>query len=186
MVYQQMIRLSKSCRYRSKGHLLTRMLLVAVSILTVTSSVRADGGTLLWQQTTGPFQVTLFTTQTPLRRGPVDLSVMLEKSGETRPIVDARVFIELENQARKTVRAEATHGQARNKLLYCSLIDLPEAGYWQMKLIIEHGDERAEVLDQLMVANPQPMLIAYWKLMAFPPIIIILFIINQWLRRSRS
>src|SRR6266404_1368132 len=41
LVYQQMIRLGKSRRYRSKGHLLTRMLLVAVSILTVTSSVRA-------------------------------------------------------------------------------------------------------------------------------------------------
>jgi ATP/ADP translocase len=59
-----------------------------------------------------------------------------------------------------------------------------EAGHWKMKIIIEYGDERAEVLDHLMVANPQPMLLAYWKLMTFPPMIIILFIINQWMRRK--
>jgi hypothetical protein len=168
------------------GHLLTRTLLIATCMSTVTSSVRADGGTVLWQRTTGSFQVTLFTAQTPLRRGPVDLSVMLEDAGETRPIVDARVFVELENGAGKTVRAEATHSQARNKLLYCSLINLPEAGYWKMKTIIEYADQRVEVLDHLMVADPQPMLLAYWKLITFPPMIIILFIINQWLRRSRS
>src|SRR6266404_9384585 len=52
LVYQQMIRLRRS-HSRSKDHLLSRMLLVAVSILTVTSSIRADGGTLLWQQRTG-------------------------------------------------------------------------------------------------------------------------------------
>jgi hypothetical protein len=101
------------------------------------------------------------------------------------PIVDARVFLELENGAGKTVRAEATHRLARNKLLYCSLINLPEAGHWKMKITIEYGDERAEVLDHLMVANPQPMLLAYWKLITFPPMVIILFIINHWLRRMR-
>ena len=183
MVYQQMMRLRKS-RQRFTGHLLMRMLLIATCMSTVTSSVRADGGTVLWQRTTGPFQVTLFTAQTPLRKGPGDLSVMLEEAGETQPIVDARVFLELENGAGKTVRAEATHRLARNKLLYCSLINLPEAGHWKMKIIIEYGDERAEVLDHLMVANPQPMLFAYWKLMAFPPVVIVLFVVNQWLRRK--
>jgi hypothetical protein len=109
---------------------------------------------------------------------------MLEEAGETRPIVDARVFIQLENEAGKSVKAEATHQQARNKLLYCSLINLPEAGHWKIKLIIERGGERAEVLDDQMVANPQPMLFSYWKMMAFPPILIMLFIINQWLRQK--
>lgn len=180
-----MMKLRKS-RQRFTGHHLMRMLLIATCLSTVTSSVRADGGTVLWQRTTGRFQITLFTAQMPLRRGPVDLSVMLEEAGETRPIVDARVFIQLENEAGKIVRAEATHQQARNKLLYCSLINLPEAGHWKMKLIIERGDERAEVLDDLMVANPQPMLFSYWKVMAFPPILIMLFIINQWLLQNRT
>jgi hypothetical protein len=182
MVYQQMIKLKNSRRH-CRSNLLIRILLIAASISTATNSVRADGGTVLWQRTTGPFQVTLFTAQTPLRRGPADLSVMLEEAGETRPIVDARVFVELENGAGKIVRAEATHSQARNKLLYCSLINLPEAGHWKIKIIIEYGDERAEVLDHLIVANPQPILLTYWKLITFPPMIIILFIINQWLRR---
>jgi hypothetical protein len=96
------------------------------------------------------------------------------------------VFIELENEAGATVRAEATHDQARNKLLYCSLINIPEAGHWTMKIIVQYGAEKAEVLHDLTVAKPQPMLLAYWKLMAFPPMLVMLFVTNQWLRRNRS
>src|SRR6266699_947636 len=181
MVYQQMIR-RKNPRCRFAGHLLIRMLLIAASISMVTSSVRADSGTVLWQQTTGPFTVTAFTTESPLLTGPADISFLVESTDAPHPIVDARVFIELENEAAATIRTEATHRQARNKLLYCSLINLPAAGIWQMKVIIEQGVQRAELLDHLMVGGKQPMLIAYWKLIAFPPVIMTLFIINQWLR----
>jgi hypothetical protein len=85
-----------------------------------------------------------------------------------------------------SIRAEATRSQARNKLLYCSLIDLPWAGHWKMRVRARRGDDRAEVLQDLSVAAPQPLLLSYWKLMAFPPTVIILFVINQWLRRRRS
>jgi hypothetical protein len=126
--------------------------------------------------------------QTPahLSQAGVGGRVLLEGAGGHRPVMDAQVFIELEHEAGATVRAEATHRQARNKLLYCSLINLPEAGRWKMKLIMKHGGERAEALGDLTVARPQPMLFSYWKPIAFPPVIIILFIINQWLRRNRQ
>src|SRR5258708_30780472 len=166
--------------------LLNRVLLIAAFISMMTSNVQADGGTVLWHRTTGPFAVTAFTTESSLRIGPTDISFLVESIDQPHPVVDAQVFIELENEAGATIRAEATHKQARNKLLYCGLINVPEAGHWKMKIIIEHGGERAELLDRLMVSGKQPMLIAYWKLLAFPPMIIILFIINQWLRRSRS
>jgi hypothetical protein len=55
-----------------------------------------------------------------------------------------------------------------------------------MKTIVEHGGERAEMLGDFTVIRPQPMLLSYWKLIAFPPVIIILFIINQSLRRRRN
>jgi hypothetical protein len=180
-----MMRLIQSSRQLT-GHLLLRMLVIAVFVSTLTNLVRADGGVVLWQRTTGPFTVTVFSTETPLRPGTADISVLLEDAAGRRPVMDAQVFIELEHEAGATVRAEATHRQARNKLLYCSLINLPEAGRWKMKLVMKHGGERAEALGDLTVARPQPMLFSYWKLIAFPPVIIILFIINQWLRRSRQ
>jgi hypothetical protein len=138
------------------------------------------------QQTAGPFIVTVFSTQSPLRTGPADLSTLVESAGEPSPIMNARVFIELRNGADAIISSEATHSQARNKLLYCSLINFKEAGNWKMKITVELGGERAEMMGDLTVARPQPMLFSYWKLFAFPPAIIILFVFNQWLRRSRS
>ena len=170
---------------RLTGRTLSRLLLVALSLSTPGLVVRADGGVVLWQQTTGPFTVTLFSTELPLRPGPADISVLLERPGGHSPVMDARVFIELENEGGMTVNTEATHEQARNKLLYCSLINLPAAGRWKMRLIVKHAGESAEALGDFTVASPQPILLPYWKLVSFPPVIMILFIINQWLRRSR-
>jgi hypothetical protein len=166
-------------------HLLVRVLLVAVIVIAVTNNVQADGGIVLWQRITGSFTVTVFATQAPLRAGPADISILVEDAGEPRAVMDARVFIELQHDADATVTAEATHRQARNKLLYCSLISLPEAGNWKLKIIVEHDGERAETMGDLTVDRPLPMLLSYWKLIAFPPVVMILFIINQWLCRSR-
>jgi hypothetical protein len=185
MVYQQMMRLKKSCCSFAAHHL-SRTLLILTFISMVTSNVRADGGTVLWQRTTGRFIVTAFSNENPLRTGPADISLLVESADDLHPLVDAQVFIELENEAGATIRAEATHKHARNKLLYCGLINVPEAGHWKLKIIIEHGAERAELLDGLMVSGRQPMLIAYWKLLACPPVVIVLFVVNQWLCRNRT
>jgi hypothetical protein len=168
------------------GRSLSRLLLVALSLSTPSLVARADGGVVLWQQTTGPFTVTLFSTELPLRPGPADISVLLEKPGGHSPVIDARVFIELENEGGVTVNAEATHNQARNKLLYCSLMNLPAAGRWRMKLNVSRGGERAEASGDLNVAEPRPVLFLYWGLISFPPVVMILFLINQRLRGSRA
>lgn len=151
----------------------------------LTVIVRADGGVVLWQRTTGPFTVTLFSTESPLRPGPADISILLERPGGHTPLMDAQVFIELEHEDGTIINAEATHSQARNKLLYCSLINLPEAGRWKMRLNVTRGGEKAVALGDLTVARPQPMLLPYWELICFPPVIMLFFIINQWLRRRR-
>ena len=146
---------------------------------------RADGGVVMCQRTSAPFIITLFSTETPLRPGPADLSVLLEQPDGRSPILDAKVFIELEHEAGMVIRAEATRSQARNKLLYCSLINLPAAGHWKIRLNIRRSDTRAEVLSDLVVAPPQAVVLSHWELIAVPPIIIGLFIINQCLRRKR-
>ncbi len=182
--FKEMMRLGKGVR-RLTGHKRLALLLIVLSASTLTQIVRADGGVVMWQRTTGPFTVTLFSTEAPLRPGPADISILLERPGGHIPVMDAQVFIELEHEAGTIINAEATHSQARNKLLYCSLINLPEAGRWKMKLNVSRGGERAEVLYDLAVARPQPMLLPYWELISLPPVIMIFFIINQWLRRSR-
>jgi hypothetical protein len=172
-------------RLRKGSRRLTGLLLTALCISTLTKIVRADGGVVLLQRTTGPFSVTLFSTEMPLRPGPADISILLERPGGHTPVMDAEVSIEVENEAGTIVDAEATHNKARNKLLYCSLINLSEPGHWKMRLNVSRDGERAEVLGDLTVGRPQPMVLAYWKLISFPPVMMFLFIVNQWLSRRR-
>ena len=147
---------------------------------------RADGGVVIFQRASPPFIITLFSTEMPLRPGPADLSVLLEQPEGHSPILDAQVFIELEHERGMIIRTAATRTQARNKLLYCTLIDVPLSGRWRMRVHVIHGNQVADVLSDLVVAAPQPLLLSYWKLTATPPLIIVLFIVNQWLRRGRS
>ena len=160
----------------------THLLLVFL-LLSLVRTARADGGVVLCRRTGAPFDITVFLAEMPLRPGLADLSVLLEQAVGHSPILDAQVFIELEHEGGMMIRAEATRSQARNKLLYCSLIDVPLSGHWKMRVHVIHGNNAAEVRSDLVVAAPQSLLLSYWKLTATPPVIIILFIINQWLRR---
>lgn len=157
---------------------------VLISLSPLVQIARADGGIVIFQRSSPPFIITLFSTEMPLRPGPADFSVLLEKIEGQSPILNAQVFIELEHEGGTIIRAEATRSQARNKLLYCSFIDVPFSGHWKMRVRVVHGNNAAEALGDLVVAAPQPVLFSYWKLTAGPALIIILFIINQWLRRS--
>jgi len=184
MVCEQMI------PAKSKGaialHLVNKVLPLIVSILTMGVSIRADGGSVLWQRTTGSITVTAFTTQSPLRPGPADISFLVENNEQPRPILDAQVLVTFQNETGSNLRTEATHAQARNKLLYCTLIDLPQPGRWKMTLLVVHAAERIEFVSDLAVSEPQSPLIANWKLMAFPFTIAILFIFQQGLARKRD
>ena len=185
MVYDEMT------RAKSKGaiaqHLVNRVLLpLIVSILTMSINIRADGGSVLWKRTTGSITVTAFTTQSPLRPGPADISFLLENNGQSQPILDAQVFVTFQSETGSNLRTEATHAQARNKLLYCTLIDLPQPGRGKMTLLIVHGTERVEIVSDLAVSEPQSPLITNWKFVAFPLTIAILFMFQQGLSWKRD
>jgi hypothetical protein len=160
-------------------------LLLIVFAPTLVRSVYADGGSVLFQRTSESISVTVFASETPVSVGVADLSVLIETPGNSSPILDAQVFIELEHQAGTKITAEATHAQARNKLLYCSLLNIPEAGKWKIKVTVNRNGQTMVVSGDLMVVQPQTQLATYGKLIAFPPVIMVLFIMNRWLRRNR-
>ena len=184
MVYKRMTRAKR--KGAIAHHLVNRVLPLIVSILTMGISIRADGGSVLWQRTMGSITVTAFTTESPLRPGPADISFLVENSEQSRPVLDAQVFVTFQSETGVTMRTEATHAQARNKLLYCTLIDLPQPGHWKMTLLVVHAAERIEFVSDLAVSEPQSPLIANWKLMAFPFTIAILFVFQQGLAWKRD
>src|SRR6266566_1266834 len=162
------------------------LLLILIFLPTLVGIARADGGVVMCQRTSEPFTITVFSTEMPLRPGPADLSVLLEQADEHSPILNGEVSFELTHETGMIIRAEATRSQARNKLLYCSLTDLPLAGHWKMRVRARRGKDRAEDLQDLSVAAPQPLLLSYWKLFSLPVVIGLLFVMNQWLRGRRS
>jgi hypothetical protein len=161
-------------------------LLGLLAVLLFTSSVLADGGVVLCQRTNDSIVVTVFSTQTPLRTGASDISFLVESATDSHPILDAEVFVELESDSGKRLHAEATRALARNKLLYCSLLDFPEAGHWTMKVIVKRGTGRSVLIHHLQVTQDTPEILAYWKLLVFPPLLTFLFMANQFLRSSRA
>lgn len=169
-------------RIRTASHL---FLPILIGLFVLVRIARADGGVVLCQRASAPFIITLFSEEMPLRPGPADLSVLLEQPVAHSPILDAHVFITLQHENGTIIRTEATRNQARNKLLYCSLITLPKSGHWKMMVHVIRGDEKADMLYDLIVAAPPPVLVTNWKLISLPPLIIMLFIINQWLHSER-
>ena len=173
-------------RTRPARRLLLGLFTVVLCVSPLSKSIRADGGEILCQRTNDSVQITVFSAQTPVRIGASDISFLVESATDSQPILDARVFVELKSESGKILHAEASRALARNKLLYCCLLDFPEAGHWTMKVIVKHGTGSSVLVHHLQVAEGVPTLLAHWKLLIFPPLLTFLFIANQFLRRSRA
>jgi hypothetical protein len=158
-------------------------LLAAITLFALATPTPADGGTLQLVQTAGPFVVTVFTTPTPLRAGPVDISVMVQNQLDQKPVLDGQVLVELQGEGGLVLKAQAVRGQAQNNLLYASLIKIPEPGRWALSVTISRGQDSAKVFGSITVGSAKGFMLSYWRSLALPSIIIVLFVLNQWLKR---
>ena len=75
-----------------------RLCLTILATFLLAAPARGDGGTVRISERAGPYRVTVFTSPSPLRAGPVDVSVLVQ-DGETG---------ELATDVRVTVRAAPT------------------------------------------------------------------------------
>ena len=156
--------------------------MAVIGVITAASTVRADGGVVRISQAAGPFEVTVFTSPTPLRAGPVDISVMVRDRASDQPILDAEVSLLLvSREGTASMRAEATRANATNKLLYAALLELPRSGWWRLTLAVRHDGGTGEVSTDLSAAPPLPPLLSFWPYLALPAIVIVLFGLHQWL-----
>jgi len=168
-----------------RGAWLVVVLASLAALLGGAPATRADGGVVRLSEARGNLLVTVFTAPTPLRAGPVDVSVMVQESAGHRPVLDASVSIVLRSKAdHAVIHAVATRAQATNKLLYAALVDLPVAGDWDLAVTVEHGSTSQRVETGLFAGAPVPDLLALWPYLAFPPMVIALFVLHQRLGRS--
>ena len=147
----------------------------------------ADGGAVLLHTSANGLIVTVFRAPSRPTAGPVDVSVLLQKREDLEPVLDADVSLYLRSSASGAeVRAHATRDQAQNKLLYAAPITLVEAGEWQLTLTVLRSGVRSEIAGALDVAPNRAMVASYWGYIAFPPVMIVLFGLREWLLRRSA
>ena len=151
----------------------------------LSESLLADGGVIRASGTSGPWRLTVFSSPTPLRAGPVDLSILLQDSTTEEPILDATVNLMLRHPDSEPMLVEATRESATNRLLYAALLDLPHEGTWTIDVLAMAGEVEGRLHAVIEAGPPLPRLLSLWTWLVIPAIVFVLFILNQWLTRTR-
>jgi hypothetical protein len=174
------------------------------------SNARADGGIIRLREAKGPFVVTIFAAAEPVQEGPCDVSVLVQRRDSGDAILDATVDLLLTRpplsgakpigqlcglpgvglqgqkpgQGARPSSVQATRAQASNKLLYAAPIRFGVPGNWTLDAIVTRGSDSARASCLIAVGPPAARLIGLLPYLLLPPLIVILFAINQSLRKA--
>jgi hypothetical protein len=166
-----------------------RALPAVVMVLALISAqqARADGGFLRLSERSGPYQVTVFTSPTPLRAGPVDFSVLVQNADTSAVLSDARVVFRTTppGGAESAVDHLATTRAATNKLLKAAQFDLPSPATWRVDVLMDGplGRARLEFPVEVSAAMPRWLDMAPW--IALPVVPIVLFGLHEALAKRK-
>ena len=144
-------------------------------ILMLTGIANGDGGIVRISQQNGPWMVTVFSSPTPFRVGPVDLSVLVQDADTRQTVFDVDVNLMLRHDTADLILVEATREAATNQLLTAALFDLPAS-----------TQDNAQLHFLLEADPPLPKVLELWPWLSIPLLAAMLFILHQWLVRSRS
>jgi hypothetical protein len=153
----------------------------------VAGLARADGGAIRIQEDAGPFRITVWSAPEPLRAGPADLSVLVQRRDGGAAVLDAQVELRLDGPGSgPPIAARATRAQATNQLLQAAAVTLPVAGTWTLRASVRQGGDAVEVAGELPVAAPAPRLGTLWPYLALPPAAVACFALREHLKRRRG
>lgn len=161
-----------------------KILVLLAAFLGGSLALHADGGTLQFRKPAGPFTLTLFSMPVPLRVGAADLSVLVQDS-QNNALVDGSVTIRVSKADERDIFEKATTRQATNKLLYAAPIELPRAGKWRVQIRVLRGGISGTTEGEIEVLPEEPPLESFWFYFAVMPLGILLFVLNQWLKRQQ-
>ncbi len=157
------------------------------ALLLLPAVLHADGGAVRFAGQVGAYRVTVFTVPTPLRAGPVDVSVLVQNPDTGDLLPDASVLVRLTpaGQDGPALEQPATHAAATNKLFQAAVVDLPAAGRWHLEVVINGTRGPAAAPLELDVAGPLPRWLEMLPWIAWPVVPIVLYGLHQVLGRPR-
>ena len=165
---------------------MNRFLLPAIMILAQATAL-ADGGIVQLREETGGLVITVFTSPAPLSVGPVDVSLLLQNRNGLEPVLDANVSLAFRAKDSDTeFWARPTREQARNKLLYAAPVMFSKPGKWQITVTVARNGQETHAVGILEVAPAPDGSVSYAGYLAFPPLMIALFVVRERLIRRRQ
>jgi hypothetical protein len=171
--------------------MLFKLLLPALVILAQATAL-ADGGAVQLRREAGDLVITVFTSPSPLSVGPVDISLLLQNRDSLEPVLDAKIALLLHRDAMTTggsgieFEAGPTREQARNKLLYAAPVMFSQPGKWQIAVSVLRNGKKTDAVGIFEVMPAPAKAVAYAGYIAFPPVMIGLFMLRERLIRRRS
>ncbi len=160
----------------------------ACLLLAATASLaRGDGGTLRFSERRGDRQISVFTSPTPLRAGPVDVSVLVQAadSGATPSEEPITVHAWPIQHAQARTSAPATTEAATNKLLRAAQLEFSEPGTWRIEVTMPGSTNGPPIGFDVEVAEPPPAWLDLGLWIGWPLLAIGLFAVHQWLDHRR-
>ena len=161
-----------------------RHALIGIAWLAATGVASADGGAVRFSEVRDGRRITVFTAPTPLRAGPVDVSVLVQDAATGKPLLDVPVVVSAWpiEQADRRMGVPATTEAATNKLLRAASIDFSSAGQWHLEVSVQ-GSTPVGFDVEVDAAPPAWLDMAWW--IGWPFAAIAFFAIHQCWTRSR-
>lgn len=146
-----------------------------------------DGGVVRLRESRGALVVTVFTAPDPLPAGPQDVSVLVQDPSGA-PVLDAEVTLRFDppEGPGSGFAVRALRSQATNKLLQAARVDLGEVGEWRLGVSVSRAGQASDLSGPLPIAPPTHRVAALWDVFALPPLMVVLFALNQTLRPRRA
>jgi hypothetical protein len=160
-----------------------RVLLAVVFLFQPLAVVHADGGAVRLSERWGHYRITVFTSPTPLRAGPVDVSVFVQDAATGEPVANAQIAVRASprEHSEAAIHQRATADAATNKLFQAALFDLPQAGWWDVTINVEGLGEPVEVHFEMEADEPLPRVWEMTPWIAWPAVVVLLFVVHKWL-----
>ncbi len=165
---------------------MTRLIPTLAIVIAFTTWAHADSGLIRLSEVSGPWRVTVMTDPTPLRQGPVDVSVLVQDEATGRVIPDASIELSLQHDSGLLVLVEATTAQAEVQLMQAAKFPLPESGDWSVETIVASATNTATVQWSFTAAPPLPPFDRVWPWLLPVPLGIMLYAINRRIRAGAT
>jgi len=160
----------------------------------------ADGGVVLARQVVNGLDLTVFASPSPLRAGPVDVSVLVQNPENGQAVLDADVAIAWSSKSSAApdwlppcctmddgrAAIPATRGHSQNQFLYSAIVPIRTSGSSELVLYVNVEGKNALLSCELKVLPPRAPAQAYWPFLALPPFAVAGFALHQRLSRKRN